>query len=217
MKPPQYDLRPCQLSDVRELCERFHGYGSAGNTAVYTFGVYESGRIVAAYAWQPPPAGAAKSVCPRAPWGVLALSRMVAVPKAERALNHVSKPLRRQMRVLIDRSRWPSLVTYSDEGQGHTGHVYKCSGWTPTKRTKRETWTDDNGRRISTYCAGKHRSKEGLTKGWTFIQRWEHHEVNPDEVWQYMQQHGWRRVPTGRVWRSGKPAYTITKEPTREA
>lgn len=34
----------------------------------------------------------------------------------------VSKPLRRQMRVEIDRGRWPVLITYSDEGQGHTGH-----------------------------------------------------------------------------------------------
>jgi hypothetical protein len=33
------------------------------------------------------------------------------------------------MNVLIDRTRWPVLVTYSDIGQGHTGHVYKCSGW----------------------------------------------------------------------------------------
>jgi len=79
--------------------------------------------VVAAYAWQPPPPGASRAVCPEAPEGVLALSRMVAVPRDERRLQHVSTPLRRQMRVLIDRGRWPVLVTYSDEGQGHTGNA----------------------------------------------------------------------------------------------
>lgn len=107
-----------RMGDVKDLCAKFHGYHGAGSVAVYAFGVYEDGEIVAAYAWQPPPLGGAKSVCPQAPHGVLSLSRMVAVPRDQRRLNHVSKPLRYQMRGLIDRTRWPVLVTYSDEGEG---------------------------------------------------------------------------------------------------
>lgn len=91
-----YDIRPCGMGDVKELCAKFHGYHGAGSVAVYAFGVYEGGAIVAAYAWQPPPLGSAKSVCPQAPHGVLSLSRMVAVPKDQRRLNHVSQPLRYQ-------------------------------------------------------------------------------------------------------------------------
>ena len=60
MIAPAYDLRPCTLADVRALCAAHHGYGSAGNVAVYAFGVFEGGRLVAAYAWQPPPPGAAR-------------------------------------------------------------------------------------------------------------------------------------------------------------
>ena len=75
-----YDLRPVPLEYVRTLCEQFHGYGSAGNASVYCFGVWEGNALVAAYAWQPPPPGAARAVCPEAPQGVLALSRMVAHP-----------------------------------------------------------------------------------------------------------------------------------------
>lgn len=111
-----YDIRRCSIEVVRGLCERFHIYESAGGLAVDAFAVYENGEPVAGYAWQPPPPGAAKGVCPEAPQGVLALSRMVAVPKSDRALKHVSKPLREQMKRMIDRTRWPVLVTYSDEG-----------------------------------------------------------------------------------------------------
>ena len=62
-----YDLRECPLSVVDALCASHHGYGGASATATYSFAVYEDGRAVAAYAWQPPPPGAAKSVCPEAP------------------------------------------------------------------------------------------------------------------------------------------------------
>ena len=116
-------------------------YGGSGRVAVYSFGVLEGSTLVAAFAWQPPPVGAARSVNSHAPHGVLALSRMVSVPKEERRLKHVSKPLRFQMLYLIDRTRWPSLVTYSDEGLGHTGFVYQTSGWKKTTRTLRRQLT----------------------------------------------------------------------------
>lgn len=42
----KFDIRPCSLEAVRELCERFHGYGGAGSRATYAFGVYESERAL---------------------------------------------------------------------------------------------------------------------------------------------------------------------------
>lgn len=74
-RAPAFDLRSCALDDVRALCARHHGYGSASDVAVYAFGVYEDGRIVAAYAWQPPPPGAARAVCPECPDRVAARAR----------------------------------------------------------------------------------------------------------------------------------------------
>jgi hypothetical protein len=160
-----YDLRPCALSVVRDLCAQYHGYGGAGGVATYSFAVYENDKAVAAFAWQPPAPGSAQSVCPSEPSAVIALSRMVAVPREERELNHISKPLRRQMDRLIDRTRYPVLVTYSDEGQGHTGHVYKCSGWTATTREKRRWYYSLDGSRISSYCNGKTRAMGGSLEG----------------------------------------------------
>lgn len=213
MKPKlSYDLRECGLETVRVLCEAHHGYGSAGNNATYAFAVYEDDQPVAAYVWQPPAPGAARSVCPESPQGVLALSRMVAVPQNDRALNHVSKPLRRQMRALIDRTRWPVLLTYSDEGQGHTGHVYKCSGWEATRRSQRPTFHDEEGRRVSSYSNGRHDTASLHRGEKTWVQRWEHWVCARGEALRWMESHGWRRVPVpGKVWRSGSPAYTYVR------
>lgn len=207
---PDYDLRPCSLAEVAALCALYHGYGGAGNAACYAFGVYEDARIIAAYAWQPPPPGAARSVCPQCPEGVLALSRMVAVPREERRLNHVSRPLRRQMRRMIDRTRWPVLVTYSDEGQGHTGHVYKCSGWARTRTSQRPIYVAGDGVRRSSYRAGRHDTTGLQRAGTTTIQRWEHW-ISPDPL-AWMTSHGWQRVPIeGKCWRSGAQAYTYVQ------
>jgi len=147
-------IEACGLSVVRGLCEKYHGYGSCGGTSTYNYCVTEDGNPVAAFSWLPPAFGSAKSVCPEHPAGVLALSRMVAVPKAERQLKHISKPLMIQMKKLIDRSRWPVLVTYSDEGQGHTGYVYQCSGWEMRGRRKSEVYESEFGDRKSSYSSG---------------------------------------------------------------
>lgn len=206
---PDYDIRSVPLSTVKDLCSKYHGYKGAGNAAVYAFGVYEGETVVAAYCWQPPPPGAAKSVCPEAPQGVLALSRMVAVPREERLLNHVSRPLRHQMKHLIDRGRWPVLVTYSDSSLGHTGHVYKCSGWQPTKRAKRAIYKDFSGKRTSSYSNGKH-NRVGLTaEGYAWLQRWEQWVCARGSAAKHMAAHGWKRVPIpGKVYRSGNQAHT---------
>ncbi len=212
--PPDYDLRACPMSVVADLCAKHHGYGSAGTLAVYAWAVYEDGQPVAAYAWQPPPPGAATDVLPLAPGGVLSLSRMVAVPREERRLRHVSTPLRRQMRTLIDRGRWPALVTYSDEGQGHTGHVYKCSGWTKTDRRKVPFYTNADGDRTSSYANGVSGTRDLVRGGTTTIQRWEHIACPKDSAVEWMNSHGWVRVPVrGKKWRSGNQSYTWARVP----
>ena len=206
MKPTPLDIRTCELSEVERLCAAHHAYGGAGGTAVYCFGVYEDGALVAAFSWQPPPPGAALSTCREVPGGVLALSRMVAVPKDQRALRHISKPLRVIMRRLIDRTRWPVLITYSDESKGHTGHVYKCSGWQPTIKRKSAAYEDDDGRRVSVYSNGKQRPKALKRAGSKVTQRWEHWASTTPLA--DMTAAGWHRVPVeGKSWRSGAQAY----------
>ena len=185
------------------------GEECTSNTATEAFAVYEGVRIVAGWLWQPPPFGAAKAVAPGAPHGVLALSRMVALPRDERSLRHISKPLRRQMRVLIDRSRWPVLVTWHDEGLGHNGHVYKCSGWQPDGSRSAPTWVDAEGHRASTYRNGSH-DRTGLTRGPdTRISRWVHRVVSKGDELAHMHAAGWVRRPSGGFYRSGSPRMRV--------
>lgn len=208
---PSYDLREASPKEVEHLFLQYHGYKSAGGNSTYCFAVYENEIPIAAFKWKPPPPGAAKAVCPQCPSGVLALSRMVAVPKEQRVLRHISRPLRRQMKFLIDRTRWPVLVTYADEGQGHNGHVYKCSGWTATARAKRSIAVGDNGERVSTYANGS-RSKYQRS-GHTWLQRFEDWACTPEQATSWLEDHGWVRVPLlGRTWASGNPAHTWQRD-----
>jgi hypothetical protein len=218
-KRPRYDLRAVERSEVLSLFEEHHGYGSLSNSNTYLFAVIESDNPVAAYAWQPPPPGAAKSACPEAPQGVLSLSRMVALPKDQRRLKHISKPLKRQMRQLIDRTRWPVLITYHDEGQlnadgdPHNGFVYECSGWTATVRSKRPVNENSDGARCSSYSNGRHNSRDLVRAGLTWIQRWENRICPKGEALAWMTGHGWRRVIVpGRTWTNGKQAYTYVRQ-----
>jgi hypothetical protein len=137
---------------------------------------------------------------------------MVAVPKTERILKHISKPLKKIMKNHIDRTRWPALVTFSDEGLGHNGFVYQCSGWKKTTRKKVPQFIDEKGKRTSTYSNGKTRSKHLEKIGDSFIQRWENHAIDPAVALEYLSAHGWRRVPIlGKTWASGKQAHKIIK------
>lgn len=207
---PSFELRATSIAEVSELFAKYHPYKSTGNCAVYAFAVFENNTPIAAYIWQPPPPGAAKSAFAAMPAGVLALSRMVAVPRSERRLQHVSKPLRWQMKNRIDRTRWPVLITYSDESVGHTGHVYLCSGWQKTKRRKAPTYTTADGRRVSSYSDGRHllALPEGVVRGTAFIQRWENWGGLSVEEASAVFLENWERVPVpGKKWNSGKPAY----------
>jgi hypothetical protein len=210
--PPGYDLRVARRDEVVELFEQYHGYKSLSASMTYCFAVFEDGAPIAAYAWQPPPPGAARAVCQEAPQGVLSLSRMVAVDKSGRRLKHISKPLRRQMNHAIDRTRWPVLVTYSDEGEGHNGFVYECSGWTKTTRSKRPVNENSDGARCSSYSNGTHGKRDLVRNGFTWIQRWEARVCPPGDALRWMESHGWNRVKIpGKFWASGKQAYTYVR------
>ena len=212
-KAPAYDLRPATRADVLSLFETYHGYKSLSASMTYCFAVFEDGKAIAAFAWQPPPPGAAKAVCPEAPQGVLSLSRMVAVDRANRRLKHISKPLRRQMSHMIDRTRWPVLVTYSDEGQGHNGFVYECSGWARTLRSKRPISEDATGARRSSYSNGKHGTRELTRVGFTWIQRWEQRVCPSGFAALWMSSHGWKQTAIpGKTWKNGKQAHTYVRQ-----
>ncbi len=195
------------LADILPLLQAYHAYegvGAVGEVWVCR----EAGRVVAGWSWAPPAPGAAKRYAPACPSSVLSLSRMVAIPKAERTWQ-ISKPLLWLMRRGIDRGRWPVLLTYSDAGAGHAGLAYMASRWRRGDTTTARVYEDAEGRRRSPFNNGGQRT-EGLTlKGETQITAWTHRACALGAEEAHLHAAGWRRVPRpGKVWRSGAPAFT---------
>ena len=113
------------------LIEALHYAKGAPNTSTFRHGLYKTATApLYGYAWGvalwiPPTKVAALTVAEN--WqGVLALSRFVLDPSVPP--NGASYLLGRSMR-LVDRERWPVLLTYADTAHGHTGAIYKATNW----------------------------------------------------------------------------------------
>lgn len=199
------------LGDVAPLLREFHAY-KGGGAVGEVWACVEGGRVVAGWVWTPPAPGAAAKYAPSCPASVLALSRMVAIPKADRAWQ-ISKPLLWIMRHGLDRGRWPVLLTYSDKGAGHEGIAYMASRWKRGETTIAETYEDCDGRRRCRCVRGGQRV-EGLTRtGTTEITAWTHRACPMGEEQAHMERHGWFRVRVpGKTWRSGADAYRWRRE-----
>lgn len=110
---------------------RWH-YSRSGPNTGQTFGLFDRDAypmtpIAGAALWLPPTRRAAEAVAGEDWQGVLALSRLAVDPELPR--NAASFLLAASMRCL-DRTQWPTLLTYADTAQGHTGAIYLATGWT---------------------------------------------------------------------------------------
>lgn len=212
-KHPQFTIRAIHRDIAAKMIAQFHAYKSTPSVNVYCLGAFEKDKVtqeeklVAVFTWQPPAPGASLAICPEAPHAVLALSRMVALPREERQSN-LARMLKWQMKNSIDRGRWPILVTYSDEGLGHNGDTYRLSGWNKTERASRRQFTNSDGERTSSYANGVCSTGGLQSIGSAFIQRWEHKACANSEAALWVTSHGWKHqaIP-GKKWRSGAQAY----------
>ena len=194
--------------EIRSLFETYHPYKSVGKIG-QIWVCKEREQIVAVWVFAPPALGTANSVS-MFHQSVLSLSRMVAIPKSQRTW-HISKPLKWIMKNGIDRTRWPVLVTYSDAGEGHCGHVYKCSGWTKTTTTVRKK-LKQNGVRVSVRKGGKTVEQKNASVEYCEITKWVNRVCPSGGEQIHMIVNGWIRIPIpGKKWASGNQAYKIVK------
>jgi hypothetical protein len=59
--------------------------------------------------------------------GVLSLTRLVIVP--DMLTYAASFLLGQSIKLIRADPRWTTLLTYADEGQGHTGAIYRATNW----------------------------------------------------------------------------------------
>lgn len=150
-------VRPVDIVIARRLIEREHYARGASNTATYLHGLFPVNSFweedVQGVAWWIPPTRSSAEFTYPANWnGVLSLSRLAIRPEVPS--NGASFLIGASMR-LIDRDRWPCLVTYADQMMGHTGAIYRATNWRYEGLTKPKLAWARNGR-LRSMKGGKH-------------------------------------------------------------
>ncbi len=111
-----------------------HYAKGAAVSSTYRHGLYRRGDfwplvtdLLGVALWLPAVKPSAIAVAGPDGWdGVLNLTRLAVHPDVP--TNGASFLLGWSMK-LIDRTRWPVLVTYADTARGHTGAIYKATNW----------------------------------------------------------------------------------------
>lgn len=148
----------CPHAEAKEAIEAWHYSHSTPNTG-QTFGLFRKAEVpfaplAGAALWLPPTRRAAEAVAGEGWRGVLSLSRLAVAPDMPR--NAATFLLAASMRML-DRDRWPVLLTYADTHQGHTGAIYLATGWTFDKVTSAGSYFVKDGRQV-----GRKRGKRNI-------------------------------------------------------
>ena len=160
LKKADWEVRPVTLEVAQDITCHYHYARGGSNTAVATHGLFRIGSFweydCSGIAWWLPPTKPAAMNTFAENWrGVLSLTRLVIVPDVPK--NACSFLLSRSMK-LLDRDRWPCLVTYADPWQGHTGTIYKATNWQLAGRSKPEYIYVKDGRMLSRKIGPKTRS-----------------------------------------------------------
>ena len=132
LRAADYAVRFVELHEMGKVfIEIWHYSKSAGKTSIYRHGLYhrlDELTQIGPYGialWHPAMRNIGKGLdCEDNE--VLSLSRLAIEPGLP--TNAASFLLGRSMK-LIDRERWPVLVTYADTRMGHTGAIYKATNW----------------------------------------------------------------------------------------
>ena len=159
MRSGDYVVRPVSMRTARRLVTVHHYAKGGSNTATYLHGLFPVGSVwecdCVGIAWWIPPTKSA-AIASFCDWmGVLSLSRMVVVPGVPK--NACSFLLAKSMK-LIDRARWPCLVTYADKWRGHTGSIYKATNWEYVGCTSPQPVFVRRGRMLARKAGGKTRT-----------------------------------------------------------
>lgn len=170
LRKSEWEVRDVPLSVARDLVARLHYTGGGSNTATFRHGLFRSGDDVCKGVawWIPPTKGAAIATFPDRDWRrVLALTRLAIEPEVPS--NAASFLIAASVRLIRADGRWEGLVTYADEGQGHSGAIYKATNWEYVGLTAPETrWVDADGRHVSRKAGPRtYKRAEMLERGCT--------------------------------------------------
>jgi len=164
LRKTDFEVRVVSLSIVQQLVKRYHYTHGGSNTATYRHGLFKSGAFfddecLGVAWWIPPTKSASMATYPKNWQGCLSLTRLVVVPGVPK--NACSFLLSKSMK-MIDRKRWPCLVTYADESQLHNGTIYKATNWLEVGKTSPEATFVIDGRMISRKAGPHTRTRDEM-------------------------------------------------------
>lgn len=165
------------LKDAQDMVRAHHYSRGGSNTAVYVHGLFrKSDGMLCGVAWWLPPTRVACESVNREQWKrVLSLTRMVILPGVPK--NAASFLLARSVKMIRRDGRFVSLVTYADESQGHTGHVYKASNWDYVGRTgPYPRWLDAEGRQVAPKATTNRTKAQMIALGHTRVGSYHKHK-----------------------------------------
>ncbi len=162
----EWFVQDAPLVEAQHMVREHHYSRGGSNTAVYVHGLYrvEDFCLYGVAWWLPPTRVACESVNKHDWKRVLSLTRMVILPGVPK--NAASFLLAKSIKLIKKDGRFTSLVTYADESQGHTGHVYRASNWTYVGRTgPYPRWIDLEGRQVAPKATKNRTKAEMLALG----------------------------------------------------
>jgi len=150
-------------AEAARFVARNHYARGMANTSVLSCGLFRTsdGALVGACTFLPTLGNSARGLS-ATPKRVLSLSRLCVAPGE--GTNAATLLLGAALRLLGRDPRWTLVVTYADEGEGHTGTIYRASNWTYQGATRaRVRWVDPaTDRMVSTKRAGHTRTREEM-------------------------------------------------------
>ncbi len=166
LRADEWVVRSVSLAIAQRMVRDQHYSRSCSNTATYRHGLFYKDAFweedcMGVAIWIPPTKSAAKSAYPKNWRGVLSLSRLVVFPEVPS--NGASFLLGHSMK-MIDKGRWPCLLTYADEWRGHTGAIYKATNWIYDGLTQPQAVYVKDGRMISRKAGPKTRRHDEMIK-----------------------------------------------------
>lgn len=180
LRKSEWLVRPVSIEAAKPVVIRCHYARGVPNTAVAVHGLFRVGRdlfdndCLGVAWWLPPTEPAGRATNPAAPQGVLSLSRLVV---AEGVPGNAASFLLARSRGLLNRERWPALVTYADEWRGHTGAIYRADNWDYAGRTAPEAVYVRDGRMVARKAGKKTRTHaEMLELGAELVGRFAKHK-----------------------------------------
>ena len=177
LRASDYAVRDAPKPEARAFIVAQHYSKGCSNTAVHMHGLYDnrSGDLVGVAHWLPPTRVAAESVN-RDNWRrVLSLSRLAVHPSVP--TNGASFLLGRSIRIIERGQKWVSLVTYADDFMGHTGAIYKATGWTYVGRMKGSPrWEDAGSRQVARKATVSRTNAEMIALGYRMVGVYDKHK-----------------------------------------